>query len=183
MKFKILSLALIAFIGVQAQDTVKVEKPKDKIVETTTRIIKVMEDGKMVEKKIMVRTTQEQTVETDPSYAGTIDAPRVFPDTKVSKVIYIDNDNDPLYDEESNVSFYKEGAGYNFERTNSGYKIINAKTSDPYGSLRFSNNSDVYLLTTDDFNGIGYFEDGMFTVEYYNKDGILVVEHFRADKM
>ena len=63
-------MALIAFIGVNAQEKSTGEKPKDKIVETETRIINVMENGKMVQKKVMVRTTQEQTVKTDPSMKG-----------------------------------------------------------------------------------------------------------------
>lgn len=184
MKIKIVALALIAFIGVNAQEKSTGEKPKDKIVETETRIINVMENGKMVQKKVMVRTTQEQTVKTDPSYEGTIDAPRVFPKTKVSKVIYIDNDNDPFYDKESDISYYKQdGMSYNFNPTNAGFEIVNAKTNTKMGTARFSNNAEVYLLDTEEYTGIGYFRNGQFVIEYYDDKGTLVVERFDDKKM
>ena len=57
MKIKILVLALTMFVSVQAQ-----KENKDKIVETKTRVINVKEDGKMIEKKVMVKTTKEQKI-------------------------------------------------------------------------------------------------------------------------
>ena len=80
-------MALTMFVSVQAQ-----KENKDKIVETKTRVINVKEDGKMIEKKVMVKTTKEQKIKTDPKYKGKLNAPRVLPATKVSKVIYIDNE-------------------------------------------------------------------------------------------
>ena len=179
MKIKILALALTMFVGVQAQ-----KENKDKIVETKTRIINVMEDGKMVEKKVMVKTTKEQEIKTDPKYKGTIDAPRVFPATKVSKVIYIDNDNDPFYDKQAKVTYYKkDGMVYNFNPTNSGFEIVDSKSKKLIGNAKFSNNADVYLFNTNDYSGIGYFKDNMFVIEYYDDEGTLIIEKFNDSKL
>lgn len=181
MKYKILALALIAFIGVNAQEK---KENKDKIVETKTRIINVMEDGEMVQRKVMVKTIKEQEIKTDPNYKGTIDAPRVFPETKVSKIIYIDNDNDPFYDKETTVVYYKKNnMTYNFNPTNSGFEIIDGKTNQPIGNARFSANSEVYILDSDDYSGIGYFEDNMFVIEYYDDEGTLIIEKFSDSKL
>lgn len=180
MKYKILALALISFIGVEAQE----KENKDKIVETKTRIINVMEDGKMVEKKVMVKTTKEQEIKTDPKYKGTIDAPRVFPATKVSKVIYIDNDDDPFYDSEAKLTYYKkDGMVYDFNPTNSGFEIIDNKSKKLIGNARFSNNAKVYLLDSNDYTGIGYFNDNTFIVEYYDDEGTLIIEKFNDNKL
>lgn len=184
MKFKILVLALITFIGVNAQEKKSGEKPKDKIVETETRIINVMENGEMIQKKIMVRTVKEQKIKTDPSHKGKVNASRVFPKTKVSKVIYIDNDNDPFYDQESNITYYKQnGMSYNFNPINAGFEIIDAQTNAKMGTARFSNNAEVYLLDTEEYTGIGYFRNGQFVIEYYDDDGTLVIERFDDKKM
>ncbi|MBV7268254.1 hypothetical protein [Winogradskyella luteola] len=179
MKYKVFALALVAFIGVQAQ-----EENKDKIVETKTRIINVMEDGEMIQKKVMVKTTKEQEIKTDPNYKGTIDAPRVFPATKVSKVIYIDNDDDPFYDKETRVTYYKkDGMTYNFNPTNSGFEIVDSKTNKTIGNARFSANSEVYILDSKDYSGIGYFDNNMFVVEYYDDEGTLIIEKFNDSKL
>ena len=182
MKFKILVLALVAFIGMQAQE--KKEENKDKMVVTKTKIINVMEDGEMVQKKVMIKTTKEQIIKTDPDYKGTIDAPRVFPATKVSKVIYIDNDEDPFYDSQSELSFYQHnGKTYSFNPTDSGFKILDKETNQNLANARFSNNADVYLLETGDYSGIGYFRNGMFVIEYYDDEGTLIVKKFSDSKL
>ena len=174
MKIKILAIALTLFMSVQAQ-----KKNKDKIVETKTRVINVMEDGEIVQRKVMVRTTKEQEVKTDQKKRGTVDAKRVFPATKVSKVIYIDNDNDPFYDNESQVTYYqKDGMTYNFNPTNSGFEIIDGKNNRSFGTARISANRDVYILNSKDYSGIGYFEDNQFVIEYYDNEGTLIIEKF-----
>lgn len=179
MKIKILALALTMFVSVQAQ-----KENKDKIVETKTRVINVMEDGKMIEKKVMVKTTKEQEIKTDPNYKGKLNAPRVFPATKVSKVIYIDNDNDPFYDETATVTYYqKDGMVYNFNPTDSGFQIVDNKSKKMIGNARFSNNAEVYLFNTKDYSGIGYFKDNMFVVEYYDDEGTLIIEKFNDSKL
>ncbi len=186
MKYKILALALVAFIGMQAQEkkeTKKVEN-KDKMVVTKTKIINVMENGEMVQKKVMIKTTKEQEIKTDPNYEGTIDAPRVFPATKVSKVIYIDNDEDPFYDSQSELSFYQhDGKTYSFNPTDSGFEIIDKESNMNLANARFSNNADVYLLETGDYSGIGYFRNGMFVIEYYDDEGTLIVKKFKDSKL
>lgn len=186
MKFKILALALVAFIGLQAQE--KMEKTnkenKDKMVVTKTKIINVMEDGEMVQKKVMIRTTKEQDIKTDPSYEGTINAPRVFPATKVSKVIYIDNDEDPFYDSQSELSFYQHnGKTYSFNPTDSGFEIKDKESNESLANARFSNNADVYLLETGEYSGIGYFRNDMFVIEYYDDEGTLIVKKFSDSKL
>ncbi|TCK69329.1 hypothetical protein DFQ05_0850 [Winogradskyella wandonensis] len=178
MKLKIIILALLTFIGVSAQDN-----PKDKLVETETRIINVMKDGEMVEKKIMVKTVETQDVKTDPAYKGTIDAPRVFPKAEVEKIIYIDSDNDPFYDSKSKIAYYKkDNKYYNFKINTYGFDILNSETDAIEGKARFTNNSDVYLMSMNGYNGIGYFEDDSFVIEFYDDNGVLIIENFESRK-
>lgn len=175
----IMSLAFLSFIGLNAQ----VEN-KDKIIETETRIINVMEDGEMIEKKVMVKTKKEQEVKTDPDYEGTIDAPRVFPPTKVSKVIYIDNDADPFYDQKAEATYYnKDGMRYNFKPTKFGFEIVDGKSNIVIGEARFSNNAEVYIMNSNDFSGIGYFKNNKFIIEYYDDKGTLIIEKFNETKL
>lgn len=186
MKFKIFALALVAFVGMQAQE--KKEETdktnKDKMVVTKTKIINVMENGEMVQKKVMIKTTKEQEIKTDPSYEGTINAPRVFPATKVSKVIYIDNDEDPFYDSQSELTFYQhDGKTYAFNPTDTGFEISEKESNETLANARFSNNADVYLLETGDYSGIGYFRNGMFVIEYYDDKGTLIVKKFNDSKL
>ena len=184
MKYRIAVLALFTFIGLEAQvndkSNSKEHKEKDKIVETNTRVITVIENDKKVEKKVMVRTLKEQKVETDPQSKMEVNQPRVFPETKIEKVIYIDNDNDPFYDSKSEMVFYKQnGMEYNFKPTASGFEITNSETNKMLGKARYSNNSRVYLLDTDNYSGIGYFRNGEFIIEYYDENGILNVKRFQ----
>ncbi|MFD1061798.1 hypothetical protein ACFQ1Q_00970 [Winogradskyella litorisediminis] len=177
MKFKLLAIALATLVGVQAQTN-----PRDKKVETTVRTIKVTDNGKTVERKIMVRTSESQEVMTNPAKKGTIDADRVFPPTKVETVIYIDNDDDPFYDGNSEIAYYeKDGMRFDFKMTNSGFNFMNSN-SDMKGRARITNNSDVYLINTDSYSGIGYFEGDSFVVEYYDEDGVLTIERFNRTK-
>lgn len=174
MKIKIMIMSIMSFFALNAQDN-----PKDKLIETKTRIINVMEDGKMIQKKIKIKTIEKQEVKTDPNYKGEIDAPRVFPAKKIEKVIYIDNDNDPFYEKKSKIAYFKKGNNlYNFRITNSGFKIKNAKTNKIEGRARFSNNSNVYLTNLKGNNGIGYFDDGEFVVEFYDDNDVLIIERF-----
>lgn len=186
MKFKILALTLLTFIGVNAQDKTK-ETPKDnkdKMVVTKTKIINVMEDGELIQKKVLVKTTKEQEIKTDPNYKGTIDAPRVFPATKVSKVIYIDNDEDPFYDSQSQITFYQHNnKTYSFNPTDTGFDIKDSDSEQYLASARFSNNADVYLLETGDYSGIGYFKNDMFVIEYYDDEGTLIIKKFSDHKL
>ena len=84
MKKLIIAFSLLMVTGAFAQ-----EKPVDKVKETKVKTIKVKENGTIVEKKVKVTTKKEQEVMTDSSYKGTIDAPRVFPDVKVTKTVSI----------------------------------------------------------------------------------------------
>lgn len=179
MKIKLIILSFLMTLGMNAQ-----EKPVDKITETKTRIINVMEDGKMVQRKVMVRTTKEQIVKTDPAYKGTIDAPRVLPPKEVTKVIYIDNDYDPFYDSKTKIEYIKDdGVRYSFNPTNFGFNIIEVDTDKVLGTAKFSIYSDIYLLDTENYNGIGYFKNNKFVVEYYDEDGTLVVEKFKDSEL
>lgn len=174
MKFKIMTLALLIFIGVSAQN-----KSTDKRVETETRIINVMENGKMIQKKVMIKTIEKQDVKTDPDYKGSIDAPRVFPAKEIEKIIYIDGDNDPFYDSKTKIAYFKKGNKYyDFKVSNSGFKIKNSVTKKIEGRARFSNNSEVYIIDFNKYNGIGYFEKDKFVVEFYDDNGNLIIERF-----
>ena len=182
MKNKILAFVLMSFISVHAQEVSN--DNNDKIVETETRILNVMEDGEMIQKKVKVRTTKVQEIVNDTTHSNGIDSNRVFPATKVSKVIYIDNDDDPFYESKSKVTYYKKnGIIYNFKPTTNGFEIRDSKSNAMIGNARFSNNSGVYLLDSGNYTGIGYFQNGMFIIEYYDDEGTLIVEKFNDNKL
>jgi hypothetical protein len=179
MKIKIIVLALITFISASAQ-----EEQIDRIVETETRIINVLEDGEMIQKKVKVKTTKEQEVKTNPDYNSKINAPRVFPPTKVSKVIYIDNDNDPFYDDKTKVTYYnKEGLRYTLNPTSFGFEIKDGISNALIGEARFSAKADVYIINTNIFAGIGYFKYDQFVIEYYDDKENLNIERFDESKL
>lgn len=177
MKYKIFALVSAFALTISAQNN-----PIDKSVETTTRTISVMENGEMIEKKIMVKTITEQEVKTDPSYENTIDVPRVFPKEETTKIIYIDNDNDPFYDKASRIVYYtKDGMRFGFMIRDYGFDVMDSSNMKSLSKVKFSNNADVYLVDNKDYRGIGYFENDEFVIEYYNDKGILMIERYQKE--
>jgi hypothetical protein len=183
MKNLILVFALLIGTSIYAQDPVK-----DKMKETKVKTIKVEENGKMVEKKVKVTTEQEQKIKTKIDSNHYENSNRISTPIKVTKTISIDNDNDPFYDSETNLMYYTSKENdYEFSRNKSGFVIM---TSDGdkntmFGNARLTSNKRYYLLNTNNYSGIGYFNaEGDFVVEYYDDVlGAMVIQTFGQSKL
>ncbi|WP_152611309.1 hypothetical protein [Psychroserpens mesophilus] len=178
MKYLIYAFSLLMVTGAYAQN-----KPVDKVEETKTKTIKVNKDGKIVENKVKVTTSKTQEVMTTPKDSSTINNQRVFPKVKVTKTISVDNDNDPFYDTTDKVIYYTDENGkYLFTSNKKGFTMSDAESND-IGFAARSTNNEYYILTMDNYSGVGYFnEAGNFVVEYYNADlEMLVTKEFKSD--
>ena len=178
MKYLIYIFSLLLITGVYAQD-----KPVDKVEETKTKTVKVNKDGEIVENKVKVTTSKTQKVMTTPKDSSTINNNRVFPKVKVTKTISVDNDNDPFYDTTDKVIYYTDGNGkYLFTSNKKGFTMRDAESNN-IGYAARSTNNEYYILTMDNYSGVGYFNDeGNFVVEYYNADlEMLVTKEFKTD--
>jgi hypothetical protein len=69
-----------------------------------------------------------------------------------------------------------------FTSNKKGFTISDAERNDIGFAARSSNN-EYYILTLDNYSGVGYFnEAGNFVVEYYNADlEMLVTKEFNTD--
>ncbi|WP_299228196.1 hypothetical protein [uncultured Psychroserpens sp.] len=178
MKNLIYAFSLLMITGAYAQN-----KPVDKVEETKVKTIKVEKDGKIVENKIKVTTKKEQEVMTDPNYEGTVNAPRVFPEVKVTKTVSIDNDNDPFYDSKDEIIYFTNNdSKYAFTSNESGF-LMSDDNNKMFATAVRSSNSQYYILDINNYSGVGYFNDeGNFVVEYYNSDTkMLVNEEFKSN--
>lgn len=183
MKNLILVFALLIGTSIYAQDPVK-----DKMKETKVKTIKVEENGKMVEKKVKVTTAQEQAVKTKLNTDHYENSTRLETPVKVTKTVSIDNDKDPFYDSTIDFVYYtsKEN-NYKFTRNDTGFVIMTSDGSEDslFGNARLTSNNAYYLLNTDDYSGIGYFNaEGDFVVEYYDETlKAMVVQTFGQSKL
>jgi hypothetical protein len=183
MKNLILVLALMIGTGIYAQDPVK-----DKMKETKVRVLKVEENGKMVEKKVKVTTEQEQDVMTtiDPNHPENSD--RLETPIKVKQTVSFDNDMDPFYDSETDLVYYTyNDNAYKFSRGKAGFNIMSTNNDQEmvYGKARMTSSKGHYLLNTDEYSGIGYFDvKGNFVIEYYDDTvGAMVIQTFGQSKL
>lgn len=183
MKNLILVCILLIGTSIYAQDPVK-----DKIKETKVKTIKVEENGKIVEKKVKVTTAQEQTVKTKLDKDHYENSTRLETPVKVTKTVSIDNDKDPFYDSKTNFVYYtyKEN-DYKFSRNKTGFVIMtsNGNEDSIFGNARLTSNKEYYLLSTNEYSGIGYFNvEGDFVVEYYDESlQAMVVKTFGQSKL
>lgn len=169
MKYLLNIAVLLLFTGMYAQ-----ENPVDKMQETKVKTMMVEKDGEMIETKVKVITKKEQEVMTNPAQKAQRDADRYLPPTKVSKTILVDNDNDPFYDNKTELKYYSfNNVKYAFKADETGFKVskIDGEKEIKYGTAIRSSMNNYYIVTLDDFTGVGYFdENGSMIIEYYNTD-------------
>ncbi|WP_452596735.1 hypothetical protein [Pontimicrobium sp. MEBiC01747] len=165
-----ITTALILVTGL----AVSQNKPTDKITTTQTKIVKAKDGNTTYDKKVKVITTKEQEVKLDPKDKGKIDGDRVFPPTKVTKTILVDNDKDPFYDELTKVKYYKHnGNKYAFEKTSEGFVMNYFKNNKKLksGKAIKSSSNPYYLVVNGDKQGVGYFDNNnKFIIEYISID-------------
>lgn len=178
MKNIFITTALLIFTAGLAQNN-----PVDKMEETKVKTMMVEKDGEMIETKVKVITKKEQEVMTNPAQKDQRDADRYLPATKVTKTIMIDNDNDPFYDNKTQLKYYSfNDVKYAFKADETGFKLITQDGDNEvvFGNAVRSSMNNYYIVTLDDFAGIGYFDDnGNLVVEYFDRElNVLVTERF-----
>ncbi|WP_452226917.1 hypothetical protein [Lacinutrix cladophorae] len=161
--------------------------PVDVIEETKVKTVKVKEDGKLIEKKVKVNTVQKQEVKIDPKDRYDLNGNRMDTPIKVTKTVSVDNDKDANYETKTKVTYYKfDNADYAFIPDEKGF-IVAVKNGDKdkaFGKARYSANNMSYIVTTDEYTGVGYFDKNKtFVIEYYDgeSDG-LVTKEFKISK-
>ena len=176
----------------ETKTEVKTEKkktnPKDIVEETKVRTMKVEKNGEVDEKKVKVTTKQEQEVKTELQKEHHENSNRVDSPVKVTQSVALDFDNDPFYDSESKSVYYSnQDNEYIFTRNDDGFTVnLNDDSNDSvYGNARLTSANRYYLLKTNDYSGIGYFNaDGSFVVEYYDETlDAMVVRTFEISNM
>ncbi|HMC02022.1 MAG TPA: hypothetical protein VKN14_13375 [Flavobacteriaceae bacterium] len=150
------------------------EKPKNVSEETEKKTVTINDGEKVVEKKVKVTTKEEQKIKLDAKDKHQVNQEIVETPTKVTKTIEVDSDNDVFYDTKTEVSYYTfNDQKYTFQKSSKGFNVsLNDDIDgDLFGhAIRASRNNN-YLYKSDDYTGIGYFDDqGNFVVEYYDKD-------------
>lgn len=163
------------------------EKPKNVSEEVETKTIKVNNGREVVEKKVRVTTTEEQSIVFDEKDKNKKDKDIVESPVKVKKTIEIDDDKDNSYDSKVEVGFYEfEGKRYHFKKMNNGFLVSTENKQNPndFGNIIRFNKENHYLFRNADTFGIGYFNpQGNFVIEYYDKKtGELVSQEFMEIK-
>ncbi|WP_452232197.1 hypothetical protein [Lacinutrix sp. MEBiC02595] len=183
MKNLIYIFSVLMCTGIYAQNN----NPVDVTDETEVKIVKVKEDGKIIEKKVKVNTVQKQEVKIDPQDRYKLNGYRIDTPVKVTKTVQVDNDIDPQYDTKTKVTYYKfKDVDYAFVPDEKGF-IVSVKKGDenmPFGNARYSARNRSYIVTTEEYTGVGYFDkDKTFVIEYYDgeSDG-LITKEFKISK-
>ncbi|TYC09168.1 hypothetical protein ES677_13475 [Bizionia gelidisalsuginis] len=159
-------------------------KPVDKMESTQIKTETVNENGKMVEKKVKIVTKKEQEVKTAPLKSGEIDAPMIETPTKITKTISVDPDNDDRFEEISEITYYTyNDRSYGFKSTNSGFvmSLTSNEAERVFGTARRTQNDEIYVITMNDYSGVGYFnQNNDFVIEYFDKDkGLMQQRSFK----
>jgi hypothetical protein len=148
------------------------EKPKDVSEETTTKTRTVVEDGELVEKKMKVTTRNEQDIVLKDSKNSKENKDVFARPSTITQTVEIDNDKDPYYDSISEtVSYSYNNEDYVFKKSNNGFLVAgtDSDVQTDFGRFIITNRSNNYVFTSDDYNGIGYFNaNNDFVVEYYD---------------
>ncbi|NND52306.1 MAG: hypothetical protein HKN54_07860 [Flavobacteriaceae bacterium] len=178
MKNIFITTAFLIFTAGFAQNN-----PVDKMEETEVKTKMVEKDGEMIETKVKVITKKEQEIMINPAQKDMRDPDQYIPPTKVTKTIMVDNDNDPFYDNKTKLRYYSfNDVKYAFKADETGFKLVTQDGDNEiiFGNAVRSSLNNYYIVSLDDFSGIGYFDDnGNLVVEYYNRDlNVLVSERF-----
>jgi len=183
MKNLVYIFSLLMCAGIYAQNN----NPVDVTDETIVKTVQVKEDGKIIEKKVKVNTVQKQEVKIDPKDRYKLNGYRMDTPVKVTKTVMVDNDGDPQYDTKTKVTYYKfNEVDYAFVPDEKGF-IVSVKKGDkrmPFGKARYSARNMSYIVTTDEYTGVGYFDkEKTFVIEYYDgeSDG-LITKEFKVTK-
>jgi hypothetical protein len=183
LKISVLALLLTSFAFAQEKKAANVDVEETETVKTSV----VEKDGQLVKQKVKTQVKKETPI-TFEKKTGKLN--REKNPTKVTKTVSIDNDWDPFYDSTNTVTYYTyNDSSYNFEQDNKGF-FLNTMIEDEDADVRSGrairiNNSNEYIVRTDKYSGVGYFnEKGNFVVQYYDvtNDDIIEIEYVTTIK-
>lgn len=181
MKNTVYIFFLLMFTNLVAQTSTN---STDILEETVIKKAIIKKDGKQIENKtkITTREVQDITLEAEDKYS--VNQDRIETPIKVTKIVEIDNDNDPFYDSEAQFIYYKlNNEDYIFKQNKKGYTVfVNRNGNDEViAEAVKSVKNDYYIYLTDLGNeGVGYFDEkGNFIIEYYdfNSKGLLTQKY------
>ncbi|MFB9057705.1 hypothetical protein ACFFU9_13235 [Mariniflexile ostreae] len=157
-------------VGVVAQ-----QKPKEVKQETETKIIKINDGEKIIEKKVKVIIREEADILLNPDDENKTNQERLSSEAKVEKTVLVDHDDDYDYDSLTQVVYYKIGNdNYMFTPNKTGFDMASENDNNSFtkfGTAWFSSSKDHYIVNDKEHTGIGFFDtQGNLVVEYYNTD-------------
>ncbi|MEO8932708.1 MAG: hypothetical protein ABI295_00245, partial [Xanthomarina sp.] len=124
------------------------------------------------EKKVKVTTREEQNIELDESEKNQVNQDIVASPTKVTQTVETSNDEDPFYDTITESVYYNyNDDNYIFKKNGNGFIVSELATDAEmdYGNIMRTSRPNNYFFTSNDYNGIGYFDSNSnFVVEYYD---------------
>ncbi|GGG48143.1 hypothetical protein [Bizionia arctica] len=148
------------------------EKPVNVNVseETTTKIITVNDGREVTEQKVKVTTREVQDIELDSSDKNKVNQQIVASPTKVTQTVEIEDDRDTYYDSISeSVTYNYNNTNYILKKNSNGFLITGSDAQPNFGNCIITNRANNYIFTSDNYNGIGYFDaNSNFVVEYYD---------------
>lgn len=168
MKYLASAIAILICSTATAQET-----PTETVKETKVKTVKFEEDGKTKEGKIKVITKETANVKLDADDKYKLNQDRVAATTKVQTTIMIDDDADTAYDILTRETYFiNEDMNYKFSPDSSGFMMALANDKNEFVDIGKAWNTHTpgsYIIKGETYNGIGYFKDGMFVVEYYDE--------------
>lgn len=170
MKKIIYVLSLFIIGSAFAQD--KATEVNEKV---QTKTVKVNDGEKISEKKVKVITRETSNVKLDKADENEVNQNRVHTISKVEKMTMIDNDVDGEYDFLTKDTYYKIGdKNYLFKPNSRGFDIAfnnNKSKFTTVESVLSTHKVGNYLINSEDYAGIGYFNsENDFVIEYYDKN-------------
>jgi hypothetical protein len=156
------------------------DKPQNVSEETTTKTVTVDDGREVVEKKVKVTTREEQKIKLAESDKNKVNQDIVDSPSKVTQTVEVDNDMDPFYDSKSKSVYYTYNDDkYLFKKNDKGFIVseVGADFGMKYGHGMRTSRANNYVFTSNDYNGIGYFDtNNNFIVEYYDAENNAIVK-------
>ncbi len=182
MKNIMYAIALVFCGSIYAQQT-----PPNTKEETETKTVKVKTNDKTVEQKVKVTTTEQQDIKLkdDPNHYENMN--RVDTPTNVTKTMSISYEDDPFYSSNEDARYFNNnGTSYMFKPDTNGFMVTQKDnpSADMYAKARLSSLNRLYLINMGEKNGVGYFKNGKFVIEYYDSasDSMVVQEFDSLDQ-
>jgi hypothetical protein len=163
LKVSILAIMLTSFAIAQEKKAANVDVEETVTVKTTT----MEKDGKMVKEKVKTEVKKETPI-TFEEKSGELNREKNL--SKVTKTVSVEKDWDPFYNQTDTLVYYSyDNSNYNFQQNETGFMLSTLEDDEDveYGRATRVNDSNNYMVKTDNYTGIGYFnEKGNFIVRY-----------------